>query len=73
MLVFVGFQAFRPASSSVSWDTEVSTKSSTFHTRGRYEQFEQRLKTVKVNHFMVKRTKRTEKVLKTNAINGRRS
>jgi len=38
MLVLVGFQAFRLASSTLSLDTEVSPKSSTFHTRGRCQQ-----------------------------------
>ena len=35
MLVLVGFQAFRPASGFVLWDTDASPKSGTFHTRKR--------------------------------------
>jgi hypothetical protein len=33
MPVSVGFRAFRPASSFVSWDTDASPQSGTFHTR----------------------------------------
>ncbi len=36
MPVLVGFQASRPASSFVSWDTDAAPKSGTFHTRDRY-------------------------------------
>ena len=36
MPVLVGFQAFRPASSFVSWDTDTSPQSGTFHTRDRW-------------------------------------
>jgi hypothetical protein len=39
MPVSVGLQAFRPASSFVSWDTEASPQSGTFHTRERYGAF----------------------------------
>lgn len=35
MPVLVGFQASRPASSFVSWDTDAAPKSGTFHTRDR--------------------------------------
>ena len=35
MPVLVGFRAFRPASSFVSWDTDASPQSGTFHTRDR--------------------------------------
>lgn len=38
MPVLVGFQASRPASSFVSWDTDAAPKSGTFHTRDRYGQ-----------------------------------
>jgi len=38
MPVSVGLQAFRPASSFVSWDTDASPQSGTFHTRDRYAQ-----------------------------------
>jgi hypothetical protein len=39
MPVLVSLQAFRPASSFVSWDTDVATQSGTFHTRDRWAQF----------------------------------
>ena len=35
MPVLVGFQAFRSASSFVSWDTVAAPQSGTFHTRDR--------------------------------------
>jgi S-adenosylmethionine hydrolase len=38
MPVLEGFQAVRPASSFVSWDTDASPQSGTFHTRDRYAQ-----------------------------------
>jgi hypothetical protein len=39
MPVLVGFRAFRPASSFVSWDTDAAPQSGTFHTRERYAPF----------------------------------
>jgi hypothetical protein len=33
MSVLVGFRAFHPTSSFVSWDTDVATHSGTLHTR----------------------------------------
>ena len=39
MPVLVGLQAFRPASSFVSWDTDASSQSGTFHTRDRWATF----------------------------------
>jgi hypothetical protein len=35
MLDSLGLQAFRPASSIVSWDTDTSPQSGTFHARER--------------------------------------
>jgi hypothetical protein len=38
MPVLVGCQASRPASSFISWDTDASPQSGTFHTRDRWAQ-----------------------------------
>ena len=38
MPVLVGLQEIRPASRFVSWDTDASPQSGTFHTRDRWQQ-----------------------------------
>ena len=43
MPVSVGFQAFRPASSFVTWDKIVARQSGTFYTRERYTQLSARI------------------------------
>ena len=40
MPVLVGLQEIRPASRFVSWDTDASPQSGTFHTRDRWQQYD---------------------------------